>query len=320
MTISGFTMAKNATKLYFPIKESILSILPIVDEFIVALGDCDEDDKTRDEISSILSPKIKIIDTVWDTRKFPRSTELARQTDIARKACKGDWLFYLQSDEVVHEKDLEIIKNRCAEFQHDDEVEGLLFDYKHFWGDYDHYHNAHGWYPSEIRVIKNRPDIRPWRDAQSFRKIQDFKEGDWHEYYRKEGTEKLKVVRAGADIYHYGWVRPPEVMTSKKVNHDSLHHGSDKGQVMNQATPLEFDYGPLNKLPVFHGSHPVAMKDKINELYWKSSLQYKGNVRQGRNLHKHEKLKNRLTTFIEQKVLGGKQIGTFKNYCLLKKK
>jgi len=34
-------MVKNASKFYFPIKESIQSILPIVDEFIVALGDCD---------------------------------------------------------------------------------------------------------------------------------------------------------------------------------------------------------------------------------------------------------------------------------------
>lgn len=47
MKISGFTMVRNATKYYFPIKESILSILPIVDEFIIALGDNDPDDYTR---------------------------------------------------------------------------------------------------------------------------------------------------------------------------------------------------------------------------------------------------------------------------------
>jgi len=69
MKISGFKMVKNATKLYFPIKQSILSILPIVDEFVVALGDCDEDDTTLQEIESIGSDKIKIVHTVWDIKK-----------------------------------------------------------------------------------------------------------------------------------------------------------------------------------------------------------------------------------------------------------
>ena len=66
MTISGFTMVRNATKLYYPIKQAISSILPIVDEFVVALGDCDPDDNTLEEIRSIGSDKIRIIQTVWD--------------------------------------------------------------------------------------------------------------------------------------------------------------------------------------------------------------------------------------------------------------
>jgi hypothetical protein len=70
MKISGFTMVRNATRYYFPIKESILSVLPIVDEFIVALGQGDSDDKTREEIESIQSNKVKIIDRVWSEQDF----------------------------------------------------------------------------------------------------------------------------------------------------------------------------------------------------------------------------------------------------------
>ena len=103
MKISGFSMAKNANKLYYPVKQAILSALPLVDEFIIALGDSDDDDKTREEIESINSDKIKIIDTVWDIVKYPRGMEHAHQTDIAKDHCKGDWLLYLQSDEVIHE-------------------------------------------------------------------------------------------------------------------------------------------------------------------------------------------------------------------------
>ncbi len=136
MKISGFSMGKNAVKLYYPMKQAVMSILPIVDEFVVALGNNDEDDKTREQILSIGSDKIKIIDTVWNIEKYPRGMEHAHQTDIAKSHCPGDWLFYLQSDEVIHEKYLPIIQKRCLELLDDKEIEGLVFDYKHFWGDY----------------------------------------------------------------------------------------------------------------------------------------------------------------------------------------
>ncbi len=115
MKISGFSMGKNARKLYYPMRHAIESILPLVDEFVVALGDSDEDDSTRAEIEAIGSEKVRIIDTVWDIEKFPRGMEHAHQTDIAKQYCTGDWLFYLQSDEVVHEKDLDKIRERCRE-------------------------------------------------------------------------------------------------------------------------------------------------------------------------------------------------------------
>ena len=116
MKISGFTFTKNATKLYYPVKASIESLLPLVDEFIVVLGDCDEDDATAREIQSIQSDKIKIIHTVWDLEKYPNGQEYAHQTDIAKAACTGDWLFYVQSDEVAHEKYLTEIKKNCMKY------------------------------------------------------------------------------------------------------------------------------------------------------------------------------------------------------------
>jgi hypothetical protein len=139
MKISGFTMGKNTSKLYYPMDAAIKSILPICDEFIVALGDSDEDDNTRELIEKIGDPKIKIVDTVWDIEKYPRGMENAHQTDIAKSHCTGDWCFYVQADEVIHEKYLPIIKQRLKEVHQNKEVEGLLFKYRHFWGDYDHY-------------------------------------------------------------------------------------------------------------------------------------------------------------------------------------
>ena len=154
MTISGFTMVRNADKFYFPIKESIMSILPIVDEFVIALGAGDETDRTEALIRSINSEKIKIIPRVWDEKAMVDAKIYADETNFALENCSGDWCFYLQADECVHEEDHEKIKLACAQNLDLENVDALLFNYRHFWGDYDHYLPYHGWYRQEIRLFK----------------------------------------------------------------------------------------------------------------------------------------------------------------------
>lgn len=311
MTISGFTMVRNATKLYYPIKQAICSILPIVDEFIVALGNCDEDDRTLAEIQSIGSDKIKIIHTVWDLEKYPQGMEHAHQTDIAKQACTGDWLFYLQSDEIVHEKYLPLIKDRCRELLNDELIEGLLFNYKHFWGDYDHFITSHAWYSDEIRIIRNRRDIHSWESAQSFRRIPGF---DGIHYRQKKGTYKLNVARVDACIYHYGWVRPPRYMQQKRKAFSIIHHGINRAESLFRNEKEAFHFGSLQRLSVYKASYPAVMEERIAQFNWADQL-YDDNKKQARK-HKHERLKYRALTFIEQHFLGGRQVFSFRNYKL----
>ena len=317
MKISGFSMGKNVGKLYYPVKESVESILPLVDEFVYALGDSDADDPARELLLSLNSDKIRIIDAVWDLEKYPRGMEHAHQTDIAKGHCTGDWLFYLQADEVVHEKYLPVIEKRCRELLEDEKVEGLLFDYVHFWGDYDHHCNAHGWYKNEIRIIRNRPDIHSWKSAQSFRRIPDF---DGISYRQKEGTYKLRVARAGAEIFHYGWVRPPEYM-KKKTRAININHRGKKAVDTQEAEMarkmIEFDYGPLQKIPHFNGTHPKVMEERIKQFNWKDQLQYSGKKKPNTVVHKHERFKYRLITFIER-ILGRSLFET-SNHILLRR-
>jgi len=317
MKISGFSMAKNAAKLYYPVKESVMSVLPLVDEFVFALGDCDKDDTTREQLESIRSEKLKIIDTVWDIEKYPRGMEHAHQTDVAKEQCRGDWLFYLQADEVVHENDLPIIKSLCEKFLSDAEVEGLLFKYMHFWGDYNHYHKSHGWYKNEIRIIRNLPDIHSWESAQSFRKIKNF---DGLLYRKKEGSEKLKVACADAYIYHYGWVRPPDLMKKKKRAFNINHKGKEAVEAMENKQKqkgIEFDYGAMGKLPVFKGSHPKVMEQRIKGFYWGNQLNYSGKRKKSTPKFKHDKIKYKIITYFEQ--LLKKPLFEFKNYIFLKR-
>lgn len=292
MKISGFSFARNAQKFYFPVVQSIKSILPICDEFIIAVGD--SEDNTLEIIKAIDDPKIKIIETVWDKNEYKSGRILHQQTNVALEQCTGDWCFYIQADEVMHEKYLPVVYDRCKQLLGDERIDGLLFDYKHFWGDFDHYHISHAWYPQEIRIIRNNRNITSWRDAQSFRKDQ----------------EKINVALAHAEIFHYGWARPPRLMQAKKRDFRKFWNQHEESEM------AAFDYGSLEKIPMYTDTYPEVMKEWIESMDWKDQLQYAGksSVR-----HKHDLPKYRILTFLEQKIFGGMQIGGFHNYRLVRK-
>lgn len=317
MKISGITMAKNAQKLYYPIKESIESILPICDEFVVAVGDCDEDDKTLEEIQKIDSDKIKIIHTVWDTDTYKTGTINAHQTNIAKKACSGDWIFYVQADEVVHEKYLDTIKENCEKYLDYPQVEGFLFKYIHFFGDYSHHNDSHGWYKNEIRLIRNSPDLYSFASAQSFRKIPNF---DGISYRDRQNSFSLNVIKLDAYIYHYGWVRPPILMQSKNKSLEIIHHGKKEIDKKYKNRADYFDYGDLSKLPIFKNTHPEVLKEWIADFHWQNQLNYGDKPKPTRKKQKHEKFKYRLLTFLEKNLFGNRTLIGYSNWNILKPK
>lgn len=319
IVVSGFTFVRNATRLYIPVVEAITSVLPLVDEFVVALGDCDADDRSREEIESLGSPKIRFIETTWNYKDYPKNTIYAQQTDIAKEACKGEWLFYIQGDEALHEKYHDVVLDAFIKYQHDPEIEGLLFNYKHFWGDYGHYNHSHVFYPREIRIIRNLPAIHSWKDAQSFRYYDGEFKGRWEDYQRHEGTRKLKVATIPAEIYHYGWVRPPELLGKKRKMSAASYHGRETAEKKALETGEIFDYGPMKRMPVFSDTHPAHMKEWIEKMDWADQLNYSRHQRVQRKPHKHEKPKYRLITWLEQNLLSGRTIGGFRNYVRVRK-
>jgi len=291
MKVSGFTFARNAVRLDYPLVESISSILPICDEFVVAAGDSDDD--TTELIRSIKSDKIKIIETKWDPKLFVHGAINAQQTDIALSHCQGDWCFYLQADEVVHEKFFPIIFKKMEETLHHPGVEGLLFDYLHFWGSYQTFQRARNWYRREVRVIRNHIGVHSWKSAQGF---------------RREG-KKLKVIHSGAQIYHYGWVRDPKLMKRKQIALDSLHHPREWLESHHPDREAPFQYGSLKHLARFKGTHPKVMTERMNRKNWDI-------VPNPEVKHKHNRLSIRFFIFIEDKILHTR-IGEYKNYILI---
>jgi len=155
MKIAGFTFVRNAIKFDYPVVEAIMSILPLCDEVVVAVGKSDDD--TLGLIQRIDSPKIKIVETLWDDTLRQGGKVLAVETNKALAAISpdADWCFYIQGDEVLHEQYIPVVRKAMEDNLGNKEVEGLLFHYTHFYGSYRYVGDSHRWYRREIRVFRN---------------------------------------------------------------------------------------------------------------------------------------------------------------------
>lgn len=262
MKVSGFTFVKNAIKYGYPVVESITSILPIVDEMIVCLGDSEDD--TNNLIASIGSDKIKVIHSVWDDSLREGGKVLAVETDkaIAATAADSDWLFYIQADEVVHEQYHQTIVNAMQQYKANKKVEGLLFNYHHFYGSYKYIGDGRRWYSKEIRIIRNDKQIKSYRDAQGFR---------WND------GRKLQVKLIDAYMYHYGWVRSPLKMQQKAVGFSKLWRGEEGKQAGEETekTKNAFDYSQIDSVTLFNETHPAVMKDLVAKEDWNFEMDIK---------------------------------------------
>jgi glycosyltransferase involved in cell wall biosynthesis len=281
--ISGFSFARNAVKLDYPLREALRSLLPIVDELVVAVAPGDPDDDTRGLVESLDDPRVRIVDATWNDDR--REAIYADLTNVALEQCSGDWCLYIQADEVLHEDDAWRLRDRCEALADDERVEGLLFDYIHFFGDYHHVQPGHGWYQREIRAIRNGIGVRSVRDAQSF---------------RYPDQRRITVAPARARVFHYGWVRHPRFMQAKV--REFWSHRRTPSQVEQEFGDQEhFDYGPLGRLPRFTGTHPEVMRSRIAAMDWGHRLREEdlpGKVRTHR--HKDERFKYRLLSGISR--------------------
>jgi len=289
MKVSGFTFIRNAIKYDYPVVEAITSILPLCDEFVVAVGN--SEDETRQLIKDIGSAKIRIIDTIWDDSLREGGRVLAVETDKAFDALSADsdWAFYIQGDEVLHEQYLEPLKQAMLKWKDHPEVEGLLLNYTHFYGSYDFIGDSRRWYRREVRVIRNDKFIRSYRDAQGFRKE----------------DRPLNVKPADATMYHYGWVKPPEAQQAKQENFNKLWH-NDAWVEKNIPKTEGFDYSKIDALARFSGTHPEVMLNRISRQNWQFSFD---------PTHKRLPFKSRLLHTIE--ALTGWRIGEYRNYRVI---
>jgi len=263
MKLSAFTLIKNAVKFDYPIVESVNSLLPLVDEYVINVGD--SDDGTRELVHAAFgsNPKCVLFDSVWENTKSGTSF-FSSQTNKSLEKCTGDWCFYLQADEAVHERDYESIKSAISHAEQAGK-NAIVFDYLHFEKNYSKlrktYSEGFDCYEDEVRLFKNDATVMSWGDAQGFCK----KDGYGLSLRKIENELYIPHI----NIYHYGYVKSAKKMLDKKKALNEYYfneaHFSEEqkhkelAKIKNAKDEYEFSF----QLNDFNGVHPSSMKERI---------------------------------------------------------
>lgn len=289
MKISGFTLVRNGERFDYPYLESLRSLLPGVDELVINVGDGDDDTlaRVREFGAREGQGKVVIFESRWpldNPEKKKGGLILSEQTNLALDRCTGDWCVYLQADEVLHEADWARLREAISAADSDPAIDGILFDYLHFYGSFDVVQISRSAYRREVRAIRRASGARSIGDAQSF---------------RKGGGVKLAVSRPSVRIFHYGWVRPPEKMREKTFHMDQLYHGGKTETMDSEGSPSatsgpfagsktgedaasavntqprtgdNYRYKRFWGLRRYDGPHPAVMAERIRSRGWHWNL------------------------------------------------
>ncbi len=286
--VSGFTIVRNAIKLSYPFLESVRSALPLCDEFIINCGSSEDDTRRLcAQLEKEFPQKVRVLETRWETDGQSGGFQLKHQSDLALAQCSGRWCLYLQADEVLHEKDFPALKIALGQADSRPDIDGLVFDYRHFYGSFDFEIRGRNWYQKEVRLFKNGRGIHAFRDAQGFRK----------------NGERIKVFPANARVFHYGYVRTPSSL-GQKAEEMSKWWG-----VKPENSPKAVELIRHVGLTRYKGTHPCVMASLL-----KSPSQF--DPKQCRRKWDRNEFKNALTLLWES--FFPFRIGEFRNYEVIR--
>ena len=254
--VSGFTILRNGIRFGYPFEESIRSLLPLVDELHVGVGRSDDDSLER--VRAIPSAKLRVFETEWDLQQRDGGRLLSQQTNLALDCCDGDWCFYLQADEVLHEEDYDLIWTAMRRHHNRKRVLGLWFRYRHFVCDYG-LRNALG-YLTSVRIIRSGCNLRSIRDASKF---------GWSDDRPLRERPFSRTRSTGARIFHYGYVRPPQSMADKSESFSRMYDSGRLGDARPRDELADWEYDLAACVP-YRGTHPAVMADRIAARDWKT--------------------------------------------------
>lgn len=254
MKLYGIAFLKNGVKFDYPFKESLYSLLPLVEKVYINVGK--SDDGTLEEVRKI--PKVEIIEVEWPDHRNDNGYIFSDMTNIAIDKMRSEvqdsdaWAIYLQSDEVIHEDDYDLIRSDLAQAEKE-QADALSFRYIHFWGTHNQIAINPNWYPHEIRAFKVMSKVRNHADAQTF-------------------SGQTKVFHTDAHIWHYGHVREKTAYKNKVDRQDRYHNKGLKFYRKKLKRYIKSFFHKETLIPFF-GSHPKVMASRIERFQGRRSWQ-----------------------------------------------
>jgi len=244
LRIAGFTLVSHAVRLDFPIVPVIRSLLQVCDEVVVNVGPAE--DGTLDRLAEIRDPRMRVIRGAWDPCAAGRM--LAVESNRALASLDADWAIYLQADEVLHEADAPRLRAALEEACADQRVEGLLFEFLHFYGSFRRLATNRTWIRREVRAVRPGSAVESYAEAQGFR--------------TRPTGRRVRARSTGCRVFHYGWARPIAALNAKRELDHALYHARD-GRPMRALIP-----GRLPRqigLVPYADSHPAVVQAWIAE-------------------------------------------------------
>lgn len=213
MKITGFMPIKNGISGGYPFLEAIISVLPVVDEFLIADGE--SDDGTWQALTRLANVfrKVKLYKVPW--KKSEAWLWLDETIEYLISLATGDWVFEVQGDEVWHEKDVKnlrsviedanqksynSIRSMCIESLWD--ALNLAYDYRN------------------VRILKKVPGLMSYWGGD------DFQIGEWKTVegkYLKHHIPPELGVEFG--FHHFHRVFPDNCETAFKLIKEELASG-----------------------------------------------------------------------------------------------
>lgn len=192
--ISGLTIVRNAISNGYLIAEVLDTLVAISDEVIVCDG------FSTDGTFEYLSTRgdIKLYQDVWNLQSND-GHEFANITNKGMSRCTGDYIFYLQADELIHEDQYENLRKLILS----NEYNSISCKFHHIRYSFDHSlvegYELHPSATRASRVVRNK-DIYSSTDGFNF-------DGSIHPQYN-----------SNINIYHYGYIFLENIL-AKMINH-----------------------------------------------------------------------------------------------------
>lgn len=279
-TLSVCVPCSNPISMDFPLRECILSAIPIATQIVLINGDeCRFEGEVTKVISDSLEYDKEIAewdfrdDTSFDEYHLPWRDSFRKNMHVLAvtagiSQCTEDYILWLDADEVLHEQDHGNIC-KCMALGFD----AYSFSTIHFYRDYNTVKEwKDNWYNFRPKLFKNGLGI--WNGYQSWLEQEGGVYRIRREYTSDLTTWDYKPVHAFSkkvpiDIYHYGWCRDLETLTKKQNAIERRHHPDwvDK----------EWNWDMSDTKP-YENSHPKVMEDRIGGHQARNSDFYKTTI------------------------------------------